>query len=234
MANLYQNIVLNDLPKFSGNPRLHDVNFVQGINVETFIRTLDNYFIQHQITDDVRKLQILFAQIDKEKGDANDLVTCYTGKLIPYIDFTNEFIHMYTIFTSNFTSSEFKCATRTKRNEDEATTPQRTSHEPTRACLKCEQENQIERGCRVDTYCSFCKIRGHTIMLCRKKKSQGKYCRNCNRENSRDTNECYVNQKSIDHPQTKRANRINEVCVDDPDREYKEDNEVSEMKEESE
>lgn len=369
--------VLNDLPKFSGNSRSHEVNFVQGINVKTFIRTLDNYFVQHQVTDDARKLQILFAQIDKEKGDAIDLVTCYAGKQISYDDVTKDFIQMYP----NFCSTEFKHATKTllesdinkpttfsgmtrlenqtqavaeayltkeamielgitanskinieseqgsdsEDDEDNSaitvlsllqnytmhllmsnqlscktydkvskitpvTAPTRfmslavqaaekqrlfdrdeskkrgkpetnavifslnnqqrnqtrgnhhqkirkdereATHQPqpnqgfSRACFKCGMDNHIKRDCRVDTYCSFCRIKGHTLKVCRKKKAQGKYCKNCNIKDSHDTSECYVKNKTNDRTKKQRVNMMNEVDMEDPNQEYEPEQGVS-------
>ena len=56
--------VINDLPKFRGNATHNEFDtFVQGINVKTFFRSLDNHFEQNKITDNAAKLRLLFAQI---------------------------------------------------------------------------------------------------------------------------------------------------------------------------
>lgn len=101
--------IINDLPQFKGNPRPHEKDsFVPGVNVKTFLRALENHFLQYNITDDDAKLRLLFTQIDKTSGDASDLVNCYVGRDVPYANVEAEFLSMYP----NFSRSDFKCSAR--------------------------------------------------------------------------------------------------------------------------
>ena len=68
--------VLDGLPTFAGNPRESDVPFKPEIDAKTFIESLENYFIQNNIHEDDKKITILFAMVDKIKGDAIQLITC--------------------------------------------------------------------------------------------------------------------------------------------------------------
>lgn len=122
--------VLNDLPRFKGNARSGDKPSPPGINVKTFLRTLENYFTQHNITENAKKIQLLFALIDKENGDAIDLVTCYAGKEVDYEDICHDFILMYP----NFTTSEFRHAARAVLNSK--------IEYPTLFCGMTRMENQ--------------------------------------------------------------------------------------------
>ena len=106
MAAAQNFVILNDLPKFKGNARPGEINFVEGINVRTFLRTLDNYYAQNEIDQDDQKIRILFAQICKTSGDAIDLVNSYAGREILYEDLKEEILQMYP----NFTRTEFRLA----------------------------------------------------------------------------------------------------------------------------
>lgn len=342
--------VLNDLPKFKGDQKPGDTNFQPGINVKTFFRTLDNHFKQQSIDNDQTKLQVLYALIDKEQGNAIDLVTCYAGKDAQYEDVKSEFMLMYP----NFTASEFSYAARTALNNNindpsifcgmtkiqtqtqalvesylshpemtkvgllpeceietvilypggggesgpytisiqqllqnfsmhlftatqlpnstydklagitpnvsstrfmsltvraaqkqeldesykckkkpvidknqvifqvqkrEQQTYSKQRGDNKKACFRCGNTNHISKDCRVETYCSFCKIKGHTLKVCRKKKSQGKFCATCKKANSHDTKDCYSNQR------LQVANVIEESTFEEPDGEY-EDNSI--------
>jgi hypothetical protein len=101
--------VLNDLPKFSGNPKKGEIQFKVGLNVKTFFRSLDNYFTSHDVTADGKKLEIMYALIDTTKGDAVDLMACYSGKKVTFKEVETEFLAMYP----NFTATEFRHAART-------------------------------------------------------------------------------------------------------------------------
>ena len=98
--------ILNDLPKFIGNAKVGEQNFKTSINVKTFFRTLDNYFLTHNITDNSKRIQTLYALINKEQGDAIDLITCYAGKEVTYEQISRDFFRMYP----NFSATEFKHA----------------------------------------------------------------------------------------------------------------------------
>ena len=91
--------VLPDLPFFRGNAREGEKDFTDGgINVRTFFRTLDNYFAQQKITDDAAKVRVVFAQVDKTRGNAIHLVTCYAGRDITYEALQRQFLQCYPNF----------------------------------------------------------------------------------------------------------------------------------------
>ena len=102
-------MVLQDLPKFAGNPKQGDVPFKSEIDARTFLRSVENYFLQNQITTDEKKLQVLFSLIDKKRGDAIRLITCYAGKNVPFEEVKAEFLSMYP----SFKVTEFKHAAQT-------------------------------------------------------------------------------------------------------------------------
>ena len=96
MATPHNLTVLPDLPKFAGNPKKGEAYFQPDIDSRTFIRTLENYFEVQGITDDTRKLRLLFSLIDKSRGNAIRLVTCYSGKQnVPFERVKREFFRMY-------------------------------------------------------------------------------------------------------------------------------------------
>ena len=376
--------IINDLPKFCGNPSSSDTDFVPGIDVKTFIRSLDNHFTQYDITDDARKLQVLYALVEKNKGDAIDLVTCYSGKQMTYKEVVKELLLMYPCFTATeithaaktilesditkpsifrgmttlekqsqalveayltkpameeiglnadikvtlegesdsdddddeeeetenkqitvlsllqnfcmhlvmahqlpyktyekiskitpltkptlFMALTVEAAEKKKRHEnlcnskkrvkpeansvifnvnsqagdrtrgEKETTPKpqrptqrnrrttesphQTSYNGPRKCFRCGLENHLKKDCKVDAYCSFCKIRGHTIQVCRKKNAKGKYCQHCGIKDSHSTSECYVKRTSTGRNQAQRVQVINEGNFEDPDKEYNEE-----------
>ena len=72
-------IILGELPMFKGNPLQKEKhNFKPGCNVRTFLRYLDNYFLQHGIVDNASKLRVLYSRIHPESGDAGLLMAMYT------------------------------------------------------------------------------------------------------------------------------------------------------------
>jgi len=86
--------VLNDLIKFSGNPKVGEKPR-PSIDLKTFLRSLESFFANNDITSDQRKITVFFALIDKEYGDAIDLVTCYSGVDIAYDDLVADFLKAY-------------------------------------------------------------------------------------------------------------------------------------------
>ena len=52
--------VLNGLPIFSGNPEPGESTFTSDIDARTFLRSLENYFENTNVTDDNKKIQIMF------------------------------------------------------------------------------------------------------------------------------------------------------------------------------
>ncbi len=99
MAQLNQLTVLSDLPKFTGNPKEGEPYFKSELDARTFLRTLENHFSQHGITSNSKQIQIMFSLIDKKKGDAVRLLTCYAGRTsVPFEDIKNDFLNMYPSF----------------------------------------------------------------------------------------------------------------------------------------
>jgi len=98
--------VLNDLPRFTGNPRPGEPSFKMEIDARTFMRTVENYFASHSVSSDERKLNILFSLIDKKKGDAIRLLTCYAGKAVAFEEVKTQFLNMYP----SFKATEFQHA----------------------------------------------------------------------------------------------------------------------------
>ena len=79
---------LNDLPSFAGHARRPgEAKFKSDVDVRTFIRIVENYFLQHGIISDERKMQIVYSVVYKKKGTALNIVNCYVGKnyLINYL-----------------------------------------------------------------------------------------------------------------------------------------------------
>ena len=94
-TNVNQVSVLNDLPLFTGNPRTEEKQFTPDIDARTFMRSLENYFLQHNIKSDQRKLQIFSSCIDKRRGDAKRLLSSYVGNGKPWQSIKKNFLRMY-------------------------------------------------------------------------------------------------------------------------------------------
>ena len=43
-------------------------------------------------------MQIVFSLIDKRRGNAIKLITCYVGKIVSFPQFTSEFLTEYPVF----------------------------------------------------------------------------------------------------------------------------------------
>ena len=76
---LNQLTVLIEMPRFTGNPKPGETAFKPDIDARTFMRTVENYYSQNNVTSDEKKLHILFSLIDKKRGDAIRFLTCYAG-----------------------------------------------------------------------------------------------------------------------------------------------------------
>ena len=96
--SLEQLTILHDMPKFTGNPKPGEPHFKSEIDARTFMRTVENYFQQHNVLLDEKKLHILFSLIDKKRGDAIRFLTCYAGKVIPFHKVKEQFLNMYPSF----------------------------------------------------------------------------------------------------------------------------------------
>ena len=96
---LNQLTIIHDLHLFQGNPRPTEPRFVPDIDARIFLRSVEIYFEQHNITSNEKVLQIVFSLIEKHRGDAIKLITCYAGKKIPFFQFKSEFLAMYPVFT---------------------------------------------------------------------------------------------------------------------------------------
>jgi len=329
-------ITVLDLPKFRGNPKRGEIGFTPGVDVKTFFRSLDNHFSQKNITDNDAKVRTVFAQIDKERGNAIDWANMYAGKCAKYEDVKAEFFHAYPNFISSefrhaanaladisiHTDDTFSDATRLevytralveafvnkremnalgitseteidivgaqtitvpellqnmilhmivaqsvpihiyekltgitpnisstnfmalvientsrqtveeglrrrnakkKIDENQAvfkierSSQKENYYNKSKTCYKCGMKNHISKDCRVDTYCSHCKVKSHNTSVCRKKKAHGKYCAICKRKDSHDTKDCYSNKKK--YPQSVKI--LEETSVmEDVDKEY--------------
>jgi len=86
--------ILNELTRFSGNPKPGQ-RPRPSLDLRTFLRSLDNFFANNNITTDRKKIGVFFAQIDKEYGDAVDLMNCYSGRVITYEEMVSDFLRAY-------------------------------------------------------------------------------------------------------------------------------------------
>ena len=84
--------VLNDLPRFAGRPKLGEASFKNDVDVRTFLRTVENYFVANGIASNVRKIQIVYSLIDKKKGTALSIVGCYVLRKVSFERFKWEFL----------------------------------------------------------------------------------------------------------------------------------------------
>ena len=95
---LNQLTILQDMPLFQGHPRRDEPRFKPDVDARTFLRSVEVYFEQHDITDDKKKMQIVFSLIDKKRGDAIKLLTCYAGKKITFEEFKQQLLSIYPVF----------------------------------------------------------------------------------------------------------------------------------------
>ena len=98
IRTMAQLTILDNLPRFAGARKATDTAYKTSLNVRTFFRSLDNYFAQNNISDNAKKVQVLFAQVEKDHGNAIDLINCYVGVDAKYEDIRQEFLHMYPNF----------------------------------------------------------------------------------------------------------------------------------------
>ena len=87
--------ILSDLPKFTGDPRKDEAPFKSELDARTFLRSIENYCQINNITEDQKKIQILFSQIDKKRGNAIRLVTCYAGGNVTFEQVKKDILGMY-------------------------------------------------------------------------------------------------------------------------------------------
>ena len=93
--------VLNGLPKFIGNPKPGEAPFKPDIDARTFLRSLENHFGNTNVTDDNKKIQIMFSLINKTKGDAIRCMSCYTDKTtLSFATLKTQFLCMYPSFNN--------------------------------------------------------------------------------------------------------------------------------------
>lgn len=97
MNNFNTISVISDIPKFSGNTKVGEKS---SINIKNYLRTLTNYFNTNNITDDRRKVQILYSTIDTTSGDAFEIINAYAGTDISYSQLTSELLKIYPTFTT--------------------------------------------------------------------------------------------------------------------------------------
>ena len=81
--------ILQDLPRFTENP---------GAWEQPFLRSLETYFLNNEITSDTKELFILYSFIDMKRGDALAFIICYSGQNVPFEEVKKDFINMYPAF----------------------------------------------------------------------------------------------------------------------------------------
>ena len=90
--------IVQDMPLFQGNPRPAEPRFTPDIDAPKFLRSVEIYFDLHGITSDEKKMQI-FSLIDKRRGNAIKLITCYADIKNTFTQFKTEFLSIYPVFT---------------------------------------------------------------------------------------------------------------------------------------
>ena len=89
-------ILIGELPIFRGRPLPHEIKtFKQGVDVRTFLRSLDNYYRQNRIEEDADKLRVLYSRIDKQSGDAQRLMNMYIDEDLTYNQVEIGFLDSY-------------------------------------------------------------------------------------------------------------------------------------------
>lgn len=141
-------IVMSNIPLFKGTARAHEKNsFVPGVGVKTFFRSLDNHFAQNNIQNDVAKLRILFANIDKNSGNAIDIANCFAGVNIPYDEVRETFLEMYPHFERTEYRYAAKHIFRTNLRDEDTVFDSMTSLEPAcRALVESFLNSEANRG----------------------------------------------------------------------------------------
>lgn len=114
MNNFNTITLLSDIPKFSGNNKVGERS---SINIKNYLRTLTNYFNTNNITDDRRKVQILYSTIDPASGDAFDIINAYAGTDISYDQLTSELVKLYPTFTTTNYRHSVKLVNQTDINK---------------------------------------------------------------------------------------------------------------------
>ena len=103
MNNLNTITTISDIPKFSGNNKVGEKT---SITIKNYLRTLTNYFNTNNITEDKRRIDILYSTIDPNKGDAFEIINTYAGTDISYDQLTKELVKLYpTFITTNYRHS---------------------------------------------------------------------------------------------------------------------------------
>ena len=150
-AQLRSLTILDALPKFSGFPREGDPPFVPNIDARTFLRSLENHYAQNNITDDETKIRIMYSRIDHTKGDALQILDCYTGMEVEAVTFRelkDEFLQMYPALkvTSFKEAASTYVATNLQKGKevDSLTKMQKHSRAVVEAFLNCSLITQDE------------------------------------------------------------------------------------------
>ena len=142
-ANTQSFTVLTDLPTFAGMPKGRE-DFIPSIDIRTFLRSLETYFVTHNVVTDQQKLHVLYSKIDKEKGDALKFVTSYAGdEVIPFQEIKNELLKYYPSFRTtelrhaaeslletDLTGKDVGCALIALENSAKAVAEAYLSHDP--------------------------------------------------------------------------------------------------------
>ena len=134
--------VLQDLPLFSGNARSNK-DFTPDIDASTFMRAVENHKNQQGITSDEKKLQLFFSLIDKKRGDAIQLITCYTKrKGIKWCEFRQEFLSYYPSFKIEEFQSAAQSLLNTSLTNDTTLCAMTNLENATRAVVEAYLKNE--------------------------------------------------------------------------------------------
>lgn len=89
--------ILNDnIPLFRGNAKKNETDFKHGVEIESFLKIIENDFTNLNITTDYGKNSLLFGHIDPVHGDAKDLISTFNNNgNLPYEVVKNSLLASY-------------------------------------------------------------------------------------------------------------------------------------------
>ena len=94
-GSVREHLKLNNLPRFKGNPRKNERNFVPGIDVKTFFMAIENHCINNGITDDADKINLFYGLVDKESGNAAEYAEMIVKDPVSFENIKTIFIDGY-------------------------------------------------------------------------------------------------------------------------------------------
>ena len=94
-----ENLLGNGLPRFKGLLKEHEKGKVDpGPDVRHFLRTIDLYLLQNNITQNAQKVRLLLNQIHKSEGTAANFLQCYAGRQYTYDRIKEDLINLFPSF----------------------------------------------------------------------------------------------------------------------------------------